>query len=138
MKQGAKIIRAKSISVIAVALIALFIAGSTAISFPRPYQDGLVIGQLEKAGSNLHKLHEIEFFLYFKKKDLAERAGKLVAAEGCKVKVERGAGAKAWLCHATKRMVPEMKALSLLRKRFNGIAKKCDGEYDGWGAQVVK
>jgi len=54
------------------------------------------------------------------------------------VKVQRAANDSAWLCFATKRMVPDHEELVRLRKRFNSIASESQGEYDGWGTEVVK
>lgn len=100
--------------------------------------DSQVLVQLRKAGSNISKPHEIEFFLYFKTKDSATRASGLVAKEGCRVAVEPGADHTSWLCDGRKRMVPRLSALVRLRKRFEGIARKYGGEYDGWETAVVK
>ena len=93
---------------------------------------------MEKAGSNLSKPHDIEFFLYFPTEELANQAAEEVKKEGCSVKVELGADESAWLCFATKRMIPKHAELMRLRKRFNDIAFKYQGEYDGWGTGVVK
>ena len=49
-----------------------------------------------------------------------------------------GADKKDWLCFAAKRMVPDHDKLVALRQRFNDIAHKGGGEYDGWGTDVVK
>jgi len=100
--------------------------------------DSRVLVQLRKAGSNISKPHEIQFFLYFKTKDSAKRASGLVAKEGCKVAVEPGADHMSWLCDGRKRMVPMLSDLVRLRKRFNAIAKRFGGEYDGWETAVVK
>src|SRR5262249_44821486 len=97
-----------------------------------------VLNQLKKAGSNLSKPHNVEFFLYFSTEAAAEKAAKDVEAEGCTVKVKPGANNSGWLCFATRRMVPDHTELVRLRNQFNEIARRLDGEYDGWGTPVVK
>jgi len=104
-----------------------------------PDLDQQVLNQLKEAGSNLNKPHNIEFFLYFPTEELANRAAEEVRRkEGCNVKVELGADKSAWLCFATKEMIPKHSELVQLRSRFNDIADKFNGEYDGWGTGVVK
>ena len=100
--------------------------------------DQQVLDQLKTAGSDLSSLHDIEFFLYFPTEAAANEAAIGVKAEGCDVNVKLGADEKNWLCYATKRMVPNHNELANLRRRFNEIAQKGGGEYDGWGTDVLK
>ena len=99
--------------------------------------DQQVLNQLREAGSNLVKPHDIEFFLYFPTEKSANAAALELRNEGVDVEVKPAADGSAWLCAATKRMLPEHGELSRLRITFNAIAKKFDGEYDGWGTGVV-
>jgi len=103
-----------------------------------PDLDQQVLDQLKKAGSDLSKPHNIEFFIYFPTEASANDAVKDIKVEVDNVKVQLGADKKNWLCFATKRMVPDHDKLVALRKRFNEIAHKGNGEYDGWGTEVVK
>lgn len=100
--------------------------------------DQQVIDQLKKAGSNLRKPHNIEFFLYFKTEKVAKSAADEVRKEVSSVKLQLGADGKDWLCFAIKEMIPKHSELVRLRKRFNDIAHKFDGEYDGWGTAIVE
>jgi regulator of RNase E activity RraB len=100
--------------------------------------DQQVLEQLKKAGSDLLKPHTIEFFFYFPNEKLANQAAQDIKVEVDDLEVELGADKKNWLCFATKRMVPKHDELVRLRKRFNQIARKYDGEYDGWGTLVEK
>ncbi len=100
--------------------------------------DQQVLDQLKKAGSDLAKLHNIEFFLYFPTEDSANRAAEDIRKVGCNVKVELGADKTSWLCFAKKEMIPKHSELVKLRKRYNEIAQKLNGEYDGWGTEIVK
>jgi len=103
-----------------------------------PDLDQQVLDQLKKAGSDLSKPHNIEFFLYFPKEASADQAAKEIKVEVDNVNVQLGADKKNWLCFGTKRMVPKHDALVRLRRIFNDIAAKYDGVYDGWGTEVEK
>jgi hypothetical protein len=100
--------------------------------------DQQVLDQLKKAGSDLSKPHNIDFFLYFPKEALANEAAKDIEADVDTVKVELGADKQNWLCLGNKRIVPDHDKLVALRKRFNEVARKGNGLYDGWGTEVVK
>ena len=100
--------------------------------------DQQVLDQLKKAGSDLAKPHNIEFFLYFPSEASAKEAAKNIQDNVDSVKVELGADKKNWLCFANKRMIPEHEKLVALRKLFNEIARNGSGVYDGWGTEVVK
>lgn len=100
--------------------------------------DAWVIAQLERAGSNVGRAHDIEFFLYFPTREAADRAAVSVAALGMVVKVDRPASGNLWLVFATRQMVPAEKELARLRRALEAIAAAGQGEYDGWGAPVVK
>jgi hypothetical protein len=104
----------------------------------KPDSDESVLIQLKKAGSDLSKPHNIEFFLYFPTESVAEQAASRIHDEGFHVNVQRGTKGDAWLCLATKTMVPELLALRKIRKDFGSLADSLNGEYDGWGTPVVK
>ena len=103
-----------------------------------PDGDQQVLDQLKKAGSDLSKPHNIDFFLYFPTEPSAKEASKDIAGEVDTVKAELAADKKNWMCRANKRMVPNHDNLVAMRKRFDQIARKGNGVYDGWGTQVVK
>ena len=103
-----------------------------------PDLDQGVLDQLKKAGSDLSKPHNIEFFLYFPTEAAANEAAKAIGGLGCDVKVQLAADKTNWLCFANRLMVPDSDTLVGLRSRFNEIARKGNGEYDGWGTEVVK
>lgn len=126
--------------VLLINVLSLVIAGGM-ICFcqnEQPDLDQQVLDQLKKAGSDLSKPHNIDFFLYFPTDALANEAAKEVGTEVDRLRIQRGAGTADWLCLANKRMVPKHEELVRLRKRFNEIVRRYDGEYDGWGAQVEK
>ena len=104
----------------------------------KPDLDESVLIQLRKAGSDLSKPHNIEFFLYFPTQAVAEQAASRIRDEGFHVEVKRAAKGDDWLCYATKTMVPDLRALQKIRQCFTSLANSLSGEYDGWGTPVVK
>ena len=100
--------------------------------------DQLVLVQLRKSGSALSKPHKIEFFLYFPSQSFAEKASLEIRDSGFDVEVKRAAQGDSWLCFATKTMVPALPDLQKIRQTFMALAGSMDGEYDGWGTQVVR
>lgn len=121
--------------------VALFVGVSFAwlrIIRRRPGPDAFVIVQLERAGANLSRPHPVEFFLYFPERDGADRAAAKVAALGMEVKVDRAASGSLWLVFAVRNMVPAEREMARLRVALEAIAAAEKGEYDGWGAPVVK
>jgi regulator of RNase E activity RraB len=104
----------------------------------KPDPDESVLIQLRKAGSDLSKPHKIEFFLYFPTEAVAEQAASRIRDEGFEVKIRKAAKGDAWLCLATKTMVPELPMLQKIRQRLGSLADSLKGEYDGWGTGVQK
>lgn len=99
--------------------------------------DGKTLVQLAKAGSDLKKPHEIDFFFYFPNQDQAKKAADKLAALGLSTKIDRAAKGSNWVIHGNKTMVPSEAELQRLRRYFDEIAAAQGGEYDGWGAEVV-
>ncbi len=99
--------------------------------------DEFAVQRLKKFTLNFDQPQVVEFYFYFPTKALARKAGKEIVDEGCDVTIELGAEKKAWLCFATKEIVPSPEALDRLRKVFEAIAEKYKGEYDGWGTGFI-
>jgi regulator of RNase E activity RraB len=104
----------------------------------RPDLDQSVLVQLRKAGSDLTKPHHIEFFLYFPTQAVADKAALTIRNAGFEVEVRKAAQGDHWLCFTTKTMVPELSDLQKIRSEFVSLVASMNGEYDGWGTQVVK
>ena len=100
--------------------------------------DREALDRLEQAQSDLSKPHNIEFFLYFSTKTAANDAATQIELQGFKTRVSRSGKGAEWLCFATKPMIPEHAALLSIRHSFEVLASSFGGEYDGWGARVVK
>ena len=104
----------------------------------KPDLDESVLIQLKKAGSDLSKPHEIEFFLYFPTQAAAEQAALRIREGGFEVEVKQAAKGADWLCFATKTMIPKLSDLQQIRRDFNSLTAAVGGDYDGWGTPVVK
>jgi hypothetical protein len=100
--------------------------------------DGQVIQQLKKAGSNIRKPHDIEFFFYFPTLEAAERIAAALKIEGFNAKVQHAAKGNDFVVSATKSIVPTEAGLVALRQKFNAMSAVEKGDYDGWGSPVVK
>jgi|SRR5579859_5610695 len=102
----------------------------------KPGPDEAVLVQLEKAGANLSKPHNIEFFLYFPTQAAAEQAANQVRKDGFQAEVGPAAKGNEWLCFVTKRMSPTLVELEKIRHDFEAITSALHGQYDGWGTPV--
>jgi hypothetical protein len=121
------------VGVVAVGLLAL-----RRIARAQESLDAQVITQLRKAGSNLSKPHDVEFFLYVPTPEAAERLASKVRALQFGTKVDRAARGPDWLVLATKSMIPTESTLAEIRAQFTALAAAEKGEYDGWGTPIVK
>jgi hypothetical protein len=57
--------------------------------------------QLRKAGSNLSKTHEVEFFLLFITHEAAQAAAKELSESGYATQADSAGTKTAWFCKAT-------------------------------------
>ncbi len=105
-------------------------------SFHGATPDGAVLSLLHRIGADVSKLHRTNFYLYFRSRSSAELVGVELTASGFSVVVDKSAGGYKWLCLASKEMAPQARELSSLRNKFSDLAKKFDGEYDGWEAEM--
>ena len=100
--------------------------------------DEATLLHLRRAGSDLGKAHEIEFFLYFPTREGAEEVASQIRVAGFEANVELSAKGDNWLCFATKKMVPDVETLQRIRKEFDALCGRLGGEYDGWGTPLEK
>lgn len=98
--------------------------------------DARLIEQLARSGSDLNKLHRIDFLLRFPTRKAAEHAEGQLLGFAFETKIERGNSDSEWLIHATKVMYPNEPDLSGLRDKLDAIAAEAHGSYEGWKAKV--
>lgn len=96
------------------------------------------IDRLAKAGSDLTRVHAIEFLFYFPSRVSADEASARLNADGYKVSIEGGATGTRCVLRATRSMVPLLSELQVLRSTLNELAAREGGLYDSWRAEVVK
>ena len=112
----------------------------------RREEDLLVLGRLEELGSDLTKPHKVDFFMYFPSEEGAESAAREIEKQGYTVKLlrmmpswwKRFFDKPIWSCRATKTFVPDKETILETSASFDEIAQRFDGEYDGWGTELVK
>lgn len=99
--------------------------------------DAATLAELARAGSDLERTHEMEFFLYLPDRTTADAVAAQLEAEGFAVGVKASEEGGDWLCLATRTMVPTLDELQRLRRHLGAVAESREGAYDGWGATVV-
>jgi hypothetical protein len=96
------------------------------------------IERLAKAGSDLTRVHAIEFLFYFPSRASADEASARLQAAGYTVSIEGGATGTRCVLRATRSMVPLLSELQALRSRLDELAAREGGLYDDWRAEAVK
>lgn len=99
--------------------------------------DAVTLAELAAYGSDLHREHEMEFFVYVPERRGAEEVARALEQLGFAVQVGRPEQAGDWLCTARRIMRPELAELQRLRGEFSALAASRNGAYDGWGTTVV-
>jgi len=100
--------------------------------------DHLTLQQLAKAGGNLAKPTNVINYLYVPDEQLAQEAGSELRQAGYSVEVRPAATGSNWLALAKIDLVPSAENIRLLRQRFETLASRLGGEYDGWEAAVTE
>ena len=98
--------------------------------------DAEALARLAKSGSDLSKLHRVEFFLRFPSEDDAARAAFQLEDLAFATTTERDEAADEWVVLASKVMYPVESDLIGLRDKLNIIAAGAHGTYDGWQATL--
>jgi hypothetical protein len=96
------------------------------------------IDRLAKAGSDLTRIHTIEFLFYFPARASADEASARLQADGYLVSIEGGTMGTRSVLRATRSMVPRLPQLQVLRSTLDELAAREGGLYDNWRAEVVK
>jgi hypothetical protein len=100
--------------------------------------DAQALLRLADGGSDLSKLHRVEFFLEFAEAEAAESAvlklGELAFAASSNQDDSTGH----WVVRAVKAMYPIESDLRGLRDKLDVIAAEGNGRYQGWQARVLE
>ena len=119
--------------------LALLLNGSTRLRLLHPGDpDQATLAELSEAGSDLHRIHNIEFFLYLPTQGAAEEVAAVLERDGFRIELAAGEPSGQWLCRASRPMRPELLELRRMRERLGELARVRSGAYDGWGTEVVE
>ena len=99
--------------------------------------DALTRQHLAKAGGDLNKPTDVVNYLYLPDEPKAQQAAAELRAAGYAVEVRPAATGNNWLARANIDMVPSHENIALIRERFEALASRLGGEYDGWEAAVT-
>ncbi len=105
---------------------------------PRKASDAQVIEQLRNAGSDLSRPHNIAFRFYFPSGRFAERVTATLRGDGFQVSTQEVVQGHQYVVRANRLLVPLLSELQSLRSRFDELANRGGGIYEGWSAEVVK
>jgi len=122
--------------VLLIVVVAAFLFSRRATS--RKASDAQVIEQLTKGGSNLTRPHNVQFRFYFPSRLSADRVTGTLRADGFQVSVEEVAQGNQYIVRVARSMVPLLSELQSRRSKFDELANREGGIYDGWSAEVVK
>ena len=100
--------------------------------------DRQVLAQLRKAGADLSRPTEVNYYLYFQERRAAESAASEVGNGPLAATVRRAGDDSAWLCFVSGTMVPSETAIRAYSTRLVEVARRHGGEYDGWEAAIAK
>lgn len=99
--------------------------------------DGVAIAQLARSGSDLSKLHRIDFRLVFPSQEAAEQAESQLVELAFNPETGQGESGE-WIVVASKRMYPVESDLKGLRDKLEVIARQGHGTYTGWTARMIE
>ena len=126
-------------SIAAILLLATLVACEVSGSGDIFEGDAKTVQALREAGSDISKPHPIDFFFYgFVDRASAERFSQELNRPGWKFDAHQTPEASDWTVIASTVMVPDAREISDMRARFDALATKFGGEYDGWEAAVTK
>jgi hypothetical protein len=111
-------------------------AAAEARRVPKDPYDAEVFAQLKKAGHDFTKPTTVDFYLYFPEEAAARGVIHVLAPEGYRGDLKNVDGR--FQAHLAKDMVLTSEAIDMERFKMREFTVNSGGEYDGWGAQVVR
>jgi hypothetical protein len=109
--------------------------GSSAAEAP---SDAQSFEQLAKSGTDLSKLHRVEFQLRFRSEDAAEQAAVRLEDLAFATTIEHDEAENSWVVLASKRMYPVESDLKQLGDKVRTVAADGLGSYEGWRARLTQ
>lgn len=104
----------------------------------QPMTDAEGLRQLVKSGSDLSKLHRVQYSLRFPTEDDAIAAVARLEDLAFAATTERDDANDNWVVLAVKRMYPVESDLRGLREKLEVVASEGHGSYEGWTAKRVE
>ncbi|WP_353169187.1 ribonuclease E inhibitor RraB [Acinetobacter sp.] len=97
--------------------------------------NGNLLWQMHEDGDDLDEIHELEFSMYFKTQELAEKCAISLLLEEQKISLylDEEVQPSEWVITIYVNLYPEYEDIVDLEQWFTKIAEQFDGEYDGWG-----
>ena len=97
--------------------------------------NGNLLWQMQQDGDDLAEVHEIEFSLFFKTQELAEKCAIYLLLEEQKISLylDEEINPNEWVITVYVNLEPEYADIIDLEQWFTKIAEQFNGEYDGWG-----
>lgn len=97
--------------------------------------NGNLLWQMHEDGDDLDEIHELEFSMYFKTQELAEKCAISLLLEEQKISLylDEDVQPSEWVITIYVNLYPEYEDIVDLEQWFTKIAEQFDGEYDGWG-----
>lgn len=97
--------------------------------------NGNLLWQMHEDGDDLDEIHELEFSMYFKTQELAEKCAISLLLEEQKISLylDEEVHPNEWVITIYVNLFPEYEDIVDLEQWFTKIAEQFDGEYDGWG-----
>jgi len=120
-------------------LLLLFLAaiGSGCGGLSAANSDQATLDALQNAGSDLTKVHPIDFYFYHNEQLGAQQLCAALRDQGFQITVRSGAIEGEWLCLASLNMVPSIDKFIELNSVFDEFIDLYGGEYDGWETVVI-
>lgn len=97
--------------------------------------NGNLLWQMHEDGDDLDEIHELEFSMYFKTQELAEKCAISLLLEEQKISLylDEEVHPNEWVITIYVNLFPEYEDIVDLEQWFTKTAEQFDGEYDGWG-----
>ena len=97
--------------------------------------NGNLLWQMQEDGDDLNEVHEIEFSMYFKTQQLAEKCALSLLQQEQKVSLylDEETEPNEWVITVYVHLLPNCEDIVDLEEWFGKIAEQYEGEYDGWG-----